>query len=64
MSMGPNLLQFPCAGTNQASRGRKPKIKDARELSAPIFKTNDEGALAMNINLTLVTQALDMAGKS
>ena len=44
-------------------RRRKPKIKDARELIAPIFKVNDRGALGMNTNLALVAQALDMAEK-
>ena len=44
-----------------ASQGRKPKIKTPRELSTPIFITNDKGALIMNSNLVLIAQALNMA---
>ena len=48
--------------TNKASQGRKPKIKSERDLSTPVFTTNNKGNLNMSVsvNLKLIALALDM----
>jgi len=46
--------------TSKASQGRKPKIKSPRDLSTPVFTTNNKGNLTMSVNLKLIAQALAM----
>ena len=52
---------FSTARTRKASLGRKPKIKSPHDLSAPVFLTNNKGALVMSTNLSLVAEALNIA---
>ena len=48
---------------DREAESKESKTHANLELSAPMFKTSDRGALMMNTNLALVAQALDMAAK-